>query len=469
MYRSRELRRRMFLKAMGVGLTAPLAASFARRVLAAPSPRPARLMVVYFPDGVPPEHYTPTGAADSFDLQVGEAVLGPLEAYKSQLNVLLGLKIGGGEENHEAISQLLLPGREIGQSFEQIVAKSFGSPALLLGAVPLKSVGEQFNSGAKNALFRDGDWIRTQVNPIRAADALFGAPAGSSMPAPTQPAAADDSAFRRQVLALTEGELESLSNEVRKLTQEQNKLAIHLDAVRQLKASASGSMTMQVAASGCGGAMPSVDALRDLTHAGADTDFFYTESNLPKIYPAQLEVAAQALLCGSARVVGLQVSYGVSEAVWSFLPGFSSSDQYHGTLSHADGSKLEIRARFAKAKRWLMQGLVDKVVKVLDQPDPLDPSHTVLDNTIIYVCSELADGAMHNTNTKPMYIDNGKTMIQTQLPMITIGGGAGALQTGRLWSFGNRPHTDMMFTLCELLGARGSDFGAFQSIAELKV
>jgi hypothetical protein len=466
MNRSRELQRRVFLKALGLGLTAPLAAAFARRVLAAPSPRPARLMVVYFPDGVPPEHYTPKGAVDSFDLNVGEAVLGPLEPYKKQLNVLLGLKIGGGEENHESISQLLLPGREVGTSFEQIVAKSLGSPALLLGAVPLKSVGEQFNAGAKNALFRDGDWIRTQVNPIRAADSLFGAPLGGAAPAPAAPPT--DAAFRQQVLAMTEGELETLSTEVHKLTIEQNKLSIHLDAVRQLKAKSGKPMQMQVAAAGCGGAMPSVDALRDLTHGGMDTDFFYTESNLPKIYPAQLEVAAQALLCGSARVVGLQVSYGVSEAVWSFLPGFLSSDQFHGTLSHADGSKLEIRARFAKAKRWLLQGLVDKVVTTLDQPDPLDPGHTVLDNTIIYVCSELADGAMHNTNTKTMYIDNGKTMIDTQLPMITIGGGAGAMQTGRVWSFGNRPHTDLMMTLCEVMGARGSDFGAFQSISELK-
>jgi hypothetical protein len=465
MDRSRELRRRMFLKALGVGLTAPLAASFARRVLAAPSARPARLMVVYFPDGVPPEHYTPKGAADSFDLQVGEAVLGPLEPYKRQLNVLLGLKIGAGEENHESISQLLLPGKEVGRSFEQVVAKSLDSPALLLGVVPLKSAGEQFNSGAKNALFRDGDWIRTQVNPIRAADALFGAPVGGSGPVASP--APSDAVFRQQVLALTESELEVLHGEVRRLTNEQNKLSIHLDAVRQLKASFARPIVVP-AAGGCGGAMPAVEALRDLTHGGMDTDFFFTESNLPKIYPAQLEVAAQALLCGSARVVGLQVSYGVSEAVWSFLPGFLSSDQYHGTLSHADGSKLEIRARFAKAKRWLMQGLVDKVVKTLDQPDPLDPAHSVLDNTIIYVCSELADGAMHNTNTKPMYIDNGRTMIETQLPMITIGGGAGAMQTGRLWSFGNRPHTDLMMTLCEIMGARGADFGAFQTIDELK-
>lgn len=465
MVQTQKLLRRTFVRALALGMSAPLAAAFARSVAAAPDPRPARLMVVYFPDGVPPEHYTPrmaAGAADSFDLRVGEAVLGPLDPYKNQLNVLLGLQIGGGEENHESISQLLLPGREQGRSFEQIIAKHLGSEALLLGAVPLKSVGEQFNSGAKNALFRDGDWIRTQVNPIRAADALFGA--GSAAPPPTT---AGDAALRARVLALTESELETLQGEVKRLSREDNKLSVHLSAVRELKARQKPNPPAFTAAQGCGGAMPALDALRAQTHNGADTDFFYSEQNLPSIYPAQLELAAQALVCGRSRVVGLQVSYGVSEAVWSFLPGFLPSDQFHGTLSHGDGSKPEIRSRFAKAKRWLMQGLVDKVVTALDQPDPLDPAHSVLDNTLIYVCSELADGAMHNTNTKPMYIDNGRTIIDTQLPMITIGGAAGALQTGKVFSLGNRPHTDLMFTLCQSFGASGTDFGAFKAIREL--
>jgi hypothetical protein len=454
----RELHRRVFLKAIGLGIGVPLAASMASRVGALAPGRPARLMVLYHPDGVPPEHYTPLGRGGDFDLQVGEAVLGPFDAYKASLNVLLGLQIGGGEENHEAISQLLLPGRETGRSFEQVIARALDTRALLLGAVPLKSVGEQFNAGAKNALFRDADWIRTEVNPVRAAASLFGKRA--AVPSEAQ--------FRQQVLALGERELEAMHKELSRLSSERSKLSIHLESIRQHKASVA-RPPQPMAAQGCAAAdMPALDALRALTHDGADTDFFHTEANMPLIYPAQLEVAAQALLCGSARVVGLQVAYGVSEAPWSFLPGFAQSDQLHGTLSHGDGSKPEIRARFAKAKRWLMQGLEEKVLRVLNQPDPLDPAHSVLDNTLILVCSELADGAMHNTNTKPMYIDNGRTMIQTQLPMFTLGGGAGALALGGVQEFGNRPHTDLLMTLCELFGARGSDFGSFQTIRELR-
>jgi hypothetical protein len=456
-----RLRRRVFLKALGAGIAAPLAAAMATRVGAAPPGRPTRLMVVYFPDGVPPEHYTPRGTGDAFDLQVGEAVLGPFETYRKQLTVLLGLQIGAGEENHESISQMLLPGREVGRSFEQVVAKALDVAPLLLGAVPLKSVGEQFNSGAKNVIFRDGDWLRTQVNPVRAADALFGGAAGATASVP-----AGEAQFRQQVLVLSEGEVEGLQKELRQLTAEQSKLGTHLEALRMLKASSS----RPAAAVGCSGApaMPAVDALRALRKS-ADSDFFYTEANLPQIYPAQLEVAANALLCGATRVVGLQVSYGVSEAVWSFLPGFQASDQFHGTLSHGDGSKPEIRARFAKAKRWLMQGIADKLLATLDRPDPLDPAHSVLDNTLILVVSELADGAMHNTNTKPMYIDNGRTLIDTQLPWLALGGAGGAFATGRVMSFGNRPHTDLLMTLCERMGARGQDFGAFRSIEELKV
>ncbi len=455
MDRLQQLRRRTFMKAVGLGISVPLAASIAKRVGAAPPGRPRRLMVVYFPDGVPPEHYTPRGSRDDFDLQVGEAVLAPLAGYQNKLNVLNGLQIGGGDENHESIAQLLLPGKEQGRSFEQVIAKALDTQALLLGVVPMKSAGEQFNSGAKNVIFRDGDWIRTEASPVRAAERLFGGAGAAPF------AAGSDAAFRAKVLALGEGEVERLQREVKHLTSEHDKLAIHLDAIRTLKASSA----RPRATMSCSDAppMPAVSALA----AESDPSFWYSEVNIPKIYPAQLQVAANALVCGSARVVGLQVSYGVSEAVWSFLPGFQSSDQFHGTLSHADGSKPEIRSRFAKAKRWLVQGLADHVLAALDQPDPEDPGRSVLDNTLIVVTSELADGAMHNTNTKPMYIDNGRTMIDTQLPWITIGGGSGTIATGRMYALGNRPHADFLMTVCELMGARGSDFGAFTRIGEL--
>jgi hypothetical protein len=458
-----ELKRRTFLKAVALGLSPALALAMARRVGAAPGPRPSRLLVAFFPNGVPPEHYTPRGAGGDFDLQVGEAILAPFEAYKKNLNVYLGLQIGGGEENHDAIAQMLLPGREQGTSFEHVIAKALGVVPVLLGAVPMKSAGDQVSAGAKNVIFRDGDWVRSNENPLKAAAELPGAarPSGLSTAAP---AAADDALFRDQVLALTEGELEHMRGELARLTSEKDKLSLHLDAIAQLKA-----RPTVPSAVDCGAApvLPFVDALRAPSKDGADRDFFFSEANLDAIYSAQLEVAAQALVCGSARVVGLQVSYGVSEHVWSFVPGALAGDQFHGTLSHGDGSKPEIRARFARTKRWLFERFEERVLRVLDRPDPLDPSHTVLDNTLIFLCSELADGSMHNTNTKTMYLGNGQTTVSTQLPLITLGGAAGALRTGQLLSFDNRPHVDLLTTFCAAMGARGSDFGPFATIAEL--
>jgi hypothetical protein len=74
----RELQRRTFLKAIRLGIAAPLAAAMASRAGAAAPGRPAQLMVFYHPDGVPPEDYTPVGTGSDFDLQVDEAVLAPL-------------------------------------------------------------------------------------------------------------------------------------------------------------------------------------------------------------------------------------------------------------------------------------------------------------------------------------------------------------------------------------------------------
>jgi hypothetical protein len=458
----RELKRRTFLKAVGLGCSAPLALSMARRVEAAPSARPARLLVAFFPNGVPPEHFTPLGSGSDFDLRAGEAVLAPFERYKQSLNVYLGMQIGGGEENHDAISQLLLPGREQGRSFEHVVASALGVRPILLGAVPMKSAGDQVSSGAKNVIFRDGDWVRSDENPIRAAAALLGQ--APIIAAQTGSPSDDDAAFREQVLALTEGELERLQRELAQLTTERGKLALHLQAVSELRASSKNADSIMCSAAP---SLPFVDALRGPSRAGADQDFFFSESNLEAIYLAQLEVAAQALVCGSARVVGLQVSYGVSENVWSFVPGTQSGDQFHGTLSHGDGSKPEIRARFARSKRWLNERFEERVRRLLDQPDPLDPAHSVLDNTLVFLCSELADGSMHNTNTKTMYLGNDQTTISTQLPFVSLGGAAGALRTGRVWTFDNRRHVDLLMTFCQLLGARGSDFGAFTPIAEL--
>jgi hypothetical protein len=55
------LGRRLFLGALGLGLSAPMAMRMARRAVAVPGTRPRRLMIVYIPHGMPDEHFMPTG------------------------------------------------------------------------------------------------------------------------------------------------------------------------------------------------------------------------------------------------------------------------------------------------------------------------------------------------------------------------------------------------------------------------
>ncbi|HEY3495913.1 MAG TPA: hypothetical protein VGK73_14545, partial [Polyangiaceae bacterium] len=53
------LERRLFLKAAGFGLAAPVALRLARSATAAPNGAPKRLFAMYLPHGVPPEHFNP--------------------------------------------------------------------------------------------------------------------------------------------------------------------------------------------------------------------------------------------------------------------------------------------------------------------------------------------------------------------------------------------------------------------------
>src|SRR3970282_622638 len=89
---AQRLKRRVFLRALGLGLSLPLAAKLAESALAQASPRPQRFMLFFMPHGAPPEHYNPKvteGDPTNFVLNDSNvSILGPLEPYKSYVNVL---------------------------------------------------------------------------------------------------------------------------------------------------------------------------------------------------------------------------------------------------------------------------------------------------------------------------------------------------------------------------------------------
>src|SRR5437588_8147042 len=93
---TRLLQRRMFLKALALGLSLPVAACLARTATAASAAAPKRFFLFYMPHGIAPEHYNPKVSDSdrtSFALdQTNVSILGPLQKYNSYVNVYQGFK-----------------------------------------------------------------------------------------------------------------------------------------------------------------------------------------------------------------------------------------------------------------------------------------------------------------------------------------------------------------------------------------
>src|SRR6185436_2478118 len=222
------LERRLFLKALGLGLSAPLAWQLCRSATAqAQEVRPKRLMVFFTPHGMPPEHFNPVvNASDptSFALnQTGASILGPLEPYKQYVNVLQGFEYPGASTHEGILTVLSNFGTANDETtprttFDHVIANQLGVQPLVLGAVAHRVWG--IDKDGK--LIWDGQPVVPEKNPMLAFDGTF-AKLGN-----VDPQSAVKAQLREALTALTERQLGSLNNELASVTKARNKLAVHL-------------------------------------------------------------------------------------------------------------------------------------------------------------------------------------------------------------------------------------------------
>ena len=111
-----------------------------------------------------------------------------------------------------------------------------------------------------------------------------------------------------------------------------------------------------------------------------------------------------------------------------------------------------------------MTQLVTKVVSVLaTTDDPAAPGTKVLDNTLIYLMSEIGDGQDHTRVSEILY-----PQTPDSIPLVTIGKCAGALTSGQVVQFPiaekntagavNRPAADLYLTMARAMGATNVTF-----------
>ena len=484
---ARRIERRMFLKAMALGASVPIAVRLARVATAAPTAAPKRFFLFYTPHGTAPEHYAPKIPNDNYDPtkavtfnqfdldQTNVSILGPLQPYKQWVNVYQGFQYPGAAATHEGIVDCLsgLTNSDGSgatdtttprTSIDQLIAKALNVNPLVLGACSHQTYGLD-NHGM---LFWNGTPIDPQKSPVVAANALFGSNSN-----PTTPSA--DVQLHSDLLAFTASEIQTMSGTLSGLTREQTKLNTYLTAIQSLQASASamnGQNTCTTTPS-----LPTVDMVRSASAgnkpdpSGAN-DYFYEEANFPLLLQAQLEVVAQALICNAAPIIGLMPMYATCDFDFTFAgaPGSHHSDLSHSGYQASPSAQYNspitvnnllaaARTPFATAQKWFTTQLVNKVVSLLaTTADPAAPGTMVLDNTIIFWMTEIGDGNDHNRVSEILY-----PQVPDSVPLVTIGGGAGALNTGLVVRYPiatnasaggvNRMVPDLLLTLATAMGA----------------
>lgn len=75
-------------------------------------------------------------------------------------------------------------------------------------------------------------------------------------------------------------------------------------------------------------------------------------------------------------------------------------------------------------------------IEKLDVDDPADPGRKVLDNTIVLLVSEIGQGAWHLTESREV-LTGPLPGVMSYMPIVTIGGGGGSLNTGKRLNFYN--------------------------------
>ena len=444
--------RRSFLASLG-GSAAALAGLPPR--LAHASGTADHIVFFYFPDGV--AGWSQAGDASLWHCTGGETdftlghSLQALAPFRDRCQFFNGLSMGSTDDgSHPGAAKKLLTAADYGnnESIDQYLARTIGSDRpwhhLYLGA----QAGADGATGDKFITYPvAGSTMAPEDDPRRAFAALFGSDAvpaedtdtDTDTDTPTEPDAATDR--RQSVLDAAMDEIHALQAQLG--ATEREKLDLHLTSLRELEgrlaptgSGSSGTSDWE----GC--ESPELD-IGGLTDAN-----LYDPSLFPTVLDAQIDVAVNAMACGMTRVVTLQCSHHTSELVMSRFPGTEMYDPSYDMRSHQAshyGSSHDWSSRTFVAFEQQRRYWVDRFVHLLTRMDAIPGrTGTLLDDSIVVLCSEVCDGNTHSHH---------------DLPMVIAGGGAGSIRTGRLhWTHGAR-HGDLWVALARAMGADLERFG----------
>ena len=425
------LSRRRFLVGGGALIGLPLLPSLAPRELRAQTEEPIkRFVALFFPNGSTMyEDWQLSGTETSWTMGTAHAALASHQAKLSMFKDLNGRS--GGAPDHSRGTAELLTGAMISDqntptvdiSIDQAIADSIDPPTRLrslhLGPEPYPS-GPPADTGWPSGYNVYLSWSSPTApnapleDPQVAFDQVF-----------VQTGDADAQVEAERRLRLRQSILDHAIDQVdgimpRLGSDDAAKLDEYLTAVRDVES------RLQVPgpapnddASGCGSATRPDAGLDHVEHTRA-----------------MLDIAVLALQCDATRILTYSMDYGFGNKNFNFL---GLGNFAHHNLSHG-GTAVER----VDAHKGIVEWYMEQFAYFLDKMDAIDEGgSTLLDNALIYHGSDVGDAWSHS---------------HQKLCITVAGGGAGAVNPGRLLDGAGVAYPQVLLALANAMDANLSSF-----------
>jgi hypothetical protein len=393
-----RLNRRALLGGAGVAIALPTLDAmlndrgfFHRVAHAQAQTAPKRLVIFFFPNGLSSmDDWVPATTGEGFAFQ---PAMQPLEPFRNDINVLSGIDLdvhgaGGGHEWGTSGFATCVNNSAAGAggpSMEQLAGQKLGD------ATKFRSLVVSDNTVPPNydinLSYISYSAAKTPVPPIRTPRALFDKlfdGASSSMPGAMGPDPSDLVARRRSVLDFVKSDLSRLDRVLG--ASDRQRLDAHLSGVRELERQLDLVSAAQTRSAACmPPAMPPAD------------DGKYSEASENLL----VDLTAFALKCDLTRYASFMISYAGSS--------MGPAPNQHA-LTHARD-----RAKTVPMTQ-LQVGYFARFLGKLSDDTAREADGTVLDNSLVYLGSELSDGSAHSNSN---------------LPVVLAGKAGGQVRTGR--------------------------------------
>ncbi len=424
--------RRNFLRSLGLSSAAvPFVLNLpSLGALASNAARKKRLVFIFSPNGVIPDHFWPEKTGSEFELK---RILQPFSDFKSQLLTLHGInnEIKGDGDGHMRGIGCLLTGKEL---YPGDVQGGSDTPAGWCQGISVDQHLKNKLQADPNTQTRFGSLEFGVMVPERADTWTRMSYAG-----PNQPVAPIDNPYQmfdrlygqtknRVLLASVLDELTEDFLKVEKIVsvEDRHLLREHLAMVRDVEKELNNELA-KTKQTDVGHAVP------ELTPNVAEQN-----DNIPEICRMQLDLLVSSFMSDFARIATFQITNSVGQPKMKWL----GIDESHHELSHEPDTNEEAYEKLIKINTWYAEQVAYLAKRLSEIPEP-GGDGSLLDNTTLVWTNELGKGNSHTRNN---------------IPFILIGGGLG-YKMNRAVDFKGVPHNRMLLSFCEAMGHPEKTFG----------